>query len=213
MRLLASCLTLCALISCSEVKTEPSAITKTQDDIVYHNEYLDVSVTKPQDWYSQSPEDTMKMSQQGSEVLSGDDQNMKAMVDASLKSSLPVFAFFEFEPGTPGKLNPNILSMAENIELAPGVKTGCDYLAHTRTLLENSAIQVSFEDGCTQTMVGGASMGTLNVQMNMNNILINQTYYACIKGDHAITVIKTYFDEQSKQKVDGVQSSLKLSCS
>ncbi|WP_017445558.1 hypothetical protein [Gayadomonas joobiniege] len=197
----------------NEKKAEPSALTQTTDQIHYHNAFLNLSIEKPQSWFAQSPEDTMKMSQQGSEILSGDDKNMKAMVDQSLKTSLPVFAFFEYEPGTPGKLNANVLSMAENIELAPGVKTGCDYLYHTREILNKSQLQVMIDEGCEQTKFGDTSMGTMNITMTMNNLLVKQTYYACIKDKHAVTVIKTYFDDESKNKVDNILTTLQLDCS
>jgi hypothetical protein len=204
----------CALlIACSGNQDDKSALTYTSDGTRYINDYFELEITKPNDWYSQDPESTMKMSQVGANIIAGEDRNMKAMMDESLKSSLPIFAFFEQAPGTPTSTNPNIVSVAENISLTPGIKSGCDYLFHARKLMEKSTLNMTISEGCQTLNINGAILGYFDTQAGFNGIEVKQKYYACVKGEHAIAIIQTYFDDTSKAAVDRILNSIQVKCS
>ena len=200
------------LASCADGNDNKDVITRTKDNVSYVNAYFELTVEKPIEWYSQDPESTMKMSKVGSTVMAGDNQNMKALIDASLKSSVPLFAFFEKMPGTPVKTNPNIVSVAENISIMPGVKSGCDYLFHARQLIENSALKLNLTEGCSTVEINESKLGFFDAHVTLNGVEIYQRYHACIKGEHAISIIQTYFDDSSKEKVDSILKSIHLKC-
>ena len=83
-----------------------------------------MTVEKPDGWYAQNEEEAVAVQKQGGKMLAGNDKNLKAVLDASQDTTSQLFGFFEVPPGTPGKLNPNVLSAAENIKAAPGVPGG-----------------------------------------------------------------------------------------
>ena len=198
------------LFSCSD--GDKAIMTYTKDEISYVNEYFDLNIVKPNGWYSQSAEDTIKQSQVGTSIISGDDESLKAVLEESLKTSIPLFAFYEYMPGTPGKTNANIIAIAENISLLPGIKSGCDYLYHARNLLVKSAYKPEVTETCKTISLNQSKLGYLDVTMKISGIKIKQKYYACVQGEHVISTIQTYFDEASKAKVDDVMKTLELSC-
>lgn len=200
------------LVSCSEKPTEKSVITRSADGKLYVNEHFDMTVELPAGWYFQDPESTLKLNRIGAGLIAGDNENMKAIMAESLKTTLPLFAFFRHEPGAPVKTNPNVISMAENIEIMPGVKSGCDYLFHARALLANAAVRIEMSENCRTQVINGTTFGYLDASMNLNGVNVYQRYYACVKNKHALSFIQTHFDEESKATVDGILGSLRISC-
>ena len=199
-------------IACSSGEPERSPVTTTADGSRYVNEFFRLEVTKPEGWFAQDAELTLKMNQQGAELVAGDDKNTKTIIAQSLKSSIPVFGFFQHPPGAAVEVNPSILSLAENVSVLPGIKTGCDYLFHARKLLERSAMKVSVKDGCQTTQINGASLGYIDTTMNVGSREIRQRYYACVQGEHALSIIQTYVDDETKQLVDDPLKSLSVAC-
>lgn len=201
-----------SLFACSDKEPVTSVITKSTDGKRYTNAYFDIQVDKPEGWFAQDPEQTIKQGSQGARVVAGDDKNMKAILAESIKTTVPIFAFFKHEPGTPVKFNPSVIAVAENIEVMPGIKTGCDYLFHARSLLKNAAIELEVTDDCHTESINNAPLGYFDARISVNGADIYQKYYACIKNQHALSFIQTYFDDQSRSEVYQVISSLLLSC-
>lgn len=195
------------LFACSS-QEPPSPITVNTEGNHYHNAFFGVSVDKPEGWYAQSPEELIELQQRGAAVLADKDDSRRAMIEASLEQSTPVFAFFEVAPGTPGKLNPNVTSAAENIKAFPGIKTGCDYLEHVKALLAQGRIPYQFEGDCAENKLGGKPVGVMDTKVEAGNVIIHQRYYALIKDRHAVGVVQTYFDDESRAKTQRVIDSM-----
>jgi hypothetical protein len=77
---------------------EHAALTSSDDGVHFHNEMFSVRVTKPDAWYSQSVEEQMLLQQRGKKILSGDDGNLKAVLQAALDNVVPIFSFFANHP-------------------------------------------------------------------------------------------------------------------
>ncbi len=195
----------------AEVKKDGSPITKSTDNKTYTNEFFQMTIQKPEGWYAQNSEESAELQKQGGNLMAGNDKNLKAMMDAAQDKTISLFGFFEAPPGTPGKLNPNVLSAAENIKLAPGVKTGCDYIALTKEIIKKSQMNYKFDDKCETKTVNGTEFGVVNAQLTIGNQVVKQRYHAVIRGHHAISVIETFFDVESEAKVKKVVESLKFS--
>src|SRR5512138_1761356 len=110
------------LLACSRGERELSPITTTADGSKYVNELFGLEITKPEGWYAQDQEAAMKMSQKGAQLIAGDDKSMNALVSEALKTTIPLFGFFQHPPGAAVDMNPNIVSVAENVGGFPGVK-------------------------------------------------------------------------------------------
>jgi hypothetical protein len=138
---------------------------------------------------------------------------MKALLDASMKSTLTLFSFFELPPGTPGKNNPSVMSTAEYILAYPGIKTGCDYLASMKQLIARSQMQMQFEESCQTEKLGSSTFGFVNASIEIGpDKVVRQRYWACRKGDHAIGVVQTYYDDASDKSTSEIIKTIQVQC-
>ncbi len=203
-----------AALACAYANAEPekSAITTSADNKTYRNELFGLVVEKPEGWYSQSAKEILAMYKQGNQVLSGNNENMKTMIDAALAKTLTLFSFFQYPPGTPGKMNANIVSTAENTSLYPGIKTGCDYLYHAKKSLESSQLNMKFSEKCDAETISGQTFGHYKVTIEVGKTIVYQDYYACKKGEHILSFIKTYSDEASMGMIDKILGTVKVQC-
>lgn len=199
-------------IACSSGEAERSPITTTADGSKYVNEFFGLEVMKPDGWYAQDAESTMKMNQRGADLIAGDDENMKTLVAQSLKTIVPLFGFFQHPPGAAVAANPSIVSVAENVGGMPGIKAGCDYLFHARKLLESAAVKVSVKEGCRTMQVNGTPLGYIDITMIIGKREVLQRYYACVQGEHALSIVQTYLDDETKRMVDEPLKSLSVAC-
>ncbi|MDZ7803923.1 hypothetical protein [Thiohalophilus sp.] len=202
---------LAALVSfgCTESDSD-SPITINTSGNTYVNGFFGLEVEKPADWYAQSAEETILLQQQGNKVLSGDDKNMQKLIEAAMESSLPLFGFFEYPPGTPGKMNPNVLSVAENIKLYPGIKEPCDYVEAVKQVLQQGQLKYEFDGECQSSTIGGKPAGYMDASLHVGTFDIAQRYHAMITDGYAISFIQTYTDEASRSKVDKVMDSIQF---
>ncbi|MDR9437814.1 MAG: hypothetical protein RI563_13105 [Thiohalophilus sp.] len=197
-------------ISCTDSGSD-SPVTVNTSGNTYINGFFNLEVEKPVDWYAQSAEETIMLQQEGNKVLSGDDENMQKMIEAAMESSLPLFGFFEYPPGTPGKMNPNVLSVAENIKMYPGIKDPCDYVKAVKQILQQGQLSYEFDGECQSTTIGGKQAGYLDASLKVGTFDIAQRYHALITDGYAVSIIQTYMDEESHAKVDKVMDSIQFS--
>jgi hypothetical protein len=209
-RILLSILLLVVVCACSKGE-DVSPVTVNKQGNLFVNEYFALSISKPEGWYAQSAEETIALQQRGNALVAGDDKGLQAMIEASMQSSLPLFGFFEYPPGTPRQLNPNVLGVAENIGAFPGIKTGCDYLHHVKTLISQSKAPYEFKEGCGSASIGGREFGRLDAKVKMGDNEIGQSYYAVIQAKHAVSIVQTYMNIEGKAKTDDVIESVKFS--
>lgn len=197
------------LVACSsEESGRPDALTTNTEGNRYHNAFFGVKVEKPEGWYSQPPEETIALQQRGTAMISGDKEDMRAMVEASLEVSVPLFGFFEVAPGTPEKHNPNVMSVAENLAAFPGLKSGCDYLGQVRQLLEQSQMAYQLDQECTTQQFAGVSLDMIEGTLEVGGTTVSQRYYATLRDQHALAFVQTYFTEEGRKKTQRILDSL-----
>lgn len=206
---LALCLSLAA---CDKAPEEGSPLTTTADGSLYTNARFGLSVTKPEGWYAMDIKESLAQLQKGGALLAGADDNLQAIMDASLKGTLPLFNFFEAPPGAAVKTNANIGSVAENVEALPGIKTGCDYLYQMKQTFKQSRIKVDFGQECQSNRINGNPFGVQSATMLVGNLLIKQRYYACLKGRHTVLFVHSYTDEKGDRALTQIMDTLKTGC-
>lgn len=206
-------LALVLLAACSDGNDATDARTEEVGDGVFRNEAFGMTVQKPDGWYAQSFDEMIQAHQMGANMLSGDDENMKASLESALESTLPLFTFFKKPPGTPGDFNPNVIASAENIDMySEGIKTGCDYLANMVKVLEQSQVQFEVDGDCGTTDLNGQTFGVQSISMSAGSQTVNQRFLACRSGDHAIGIVQSYMTEKQRDEVNGVVDSLEIDC-
>jgi hypothetical protein len=202
------------LLNSAQVLTKPannpSPLTKSKDGKTYTNEFFKLSVEKPKGWHEQDPDESLALQKRGDDLIAGENNSLKKALDAALEDSITIFGFFEFPIGTPGKLNPSVIAIAENIKALPSIKNGCDYLKLTEKISQRSQAKIIFADKCESKVLNGTEFKMLNAQLTLNNQPIKQRYYALVKNDHAIGVVQTYYDSKSEAKVNQVLNTIKI---
>ena len=201
------------LLSCSSVNTkEEVAWTTSIDNVHFFNEKFNMTIVKPESWYAQSLKELLAVQQRGKDIVSGDDKNFKAVLENSLKTSMPLFGFYQFAPGTPTNRNSSLMGVADNISLFPGVKSSCDYLYSVKQLLKQSQVKMDFEDECLNQQINRQNISYFNAKMTVGENIVHQKYMACLAGDYAIAIIYTVVNEEDTSELDATLNSLKLQC-
>lgn len=96
----------------------------------YFNEYFGFQINFPKSWSILDQQATDSITELGEDMLAGENENMKAVLNASEIRSVNLFAVYKFMPGSPVDSNPSIMCFAEKLEYTPGIKRGSDYLRY-----------------------------------------------------------------------------------
>ena len=161
----------------------------------YKNSYFGMDIAVPQDWSVQSQAQLDALSKTGSELIAGDDKNLKGVIKASQKQSVNLFAFFKYEQGAPVDFNPSLMAVAERVSGMPGIKRGSDYLFHTKKLLQSGQMVTDFSRENYTTDLSGVSFDVMPLSMKFNGVLVYQEYYASRFKDYVLLFAVTYSNE------------------
>ena len=99
------------LFACSSKKEEAINFGQYSDG-VYTNSYFNIRVSLPEAWYVMDDESRIAMMRKGAEIVSGDNKNLKALLDASDMQSMNLLTAYEHAPGTAVSSNPSIIVIA-----------------------------------------------------------------------------------------------------
>ncbi len=176
----------------------------------YKNNYFKFSITKPDAWIAQDDKARAKIMKLGAELIAGDDDKMKAALAASKIRNLSLFSFSKYPLGTPGKVNPNVMGIAENISMVPSIKTSNDYLMNVKKILTISRLKYSVDNKTETKMVSGVKFVKMNVSTTINGIKVLQEYLVTLKHGYAFSIILTYTDSGSKKITENILGTVKF---
>lgn len=199
-----SIILLLALLAGCTKKASDEIDFGTIDNSVYHNKYFGLNAPLPRDWSVQDQTEQRRLMKAGAKLVSGDDKNMEAMVKASELQSVNLFAVFEHPVGSPVPYNPSIISIAESVQRAPGIKTGKDYHYQARKILESGQLQVSFPKEIYPQQLGGVDFDVMETQIKARGTVIKQKYYATIMKGYALCLVASFTTDEedaSLQKI------------
>jgi len=201
-----------SLLSCSETSLKDSAWTTSKDGVLFENQKFHLSVIKPESWYAQNVQEMATLQQKGGQLIAGKDDNLKAITEASLETSLPLFSFHEFEPGAPTNSTSSLISVAENISGFSGIKKGCDYVFHVKKILSQSQVTIEYEDECKIQEINGKDFSFFNSQIVMGDRIVKQKYLVCLMDRYAISFVVTKLNKENPSEVDDILNSIKIEC-
>jgi hypothetical protein len=127
----------------------------TLENGIYRNEYFNMTVTLPKDWYALDDESRKALMQKGKKMIAGQDKNLEAALDASELNNINLLVVYKYPPGTPVTFNPSLACVAEKVGHLPGIKTGSDYLYHAKKLMERSQLKYDFAENIYSEKIGG----------------------------------------------------------
>lgn len=178
---------------------------------VYTNDYFNMSIKVPDNWIVQSQAAQQELMKTGSNLISGEDKNLKAILNEAEKQTVNMFLFFKFEQGTAVPFNPSIISIAERMSHMPGVKRGSDYHFHAKKLLESGQLEYEFPNEIYTKVISGVSFDVMPVQITINNLTVYQEYYAARIKDYVLMFILSYSSDAEIDELNTIVSGLKIS--
>lgn len=171
---------------------------------------LGVTVTKPDDWYQMSDQDTGRLMQRGMEVAAGDDKVMARAMDASRARTLALFAVLQFPPGAPVPFNPSLLGNAENISELPGIKRGADYFFHVKRTLSMSGLAYEIVSEPAPYTIDGQSFDRAELRMEVNGTTVEQAIYLARHGDYMVSIVQSWSGDDQRATTQAVLDGIKL---
>ncbi len=167
----------------------------------YINSYFGLEITLPENWIVQSNEQSEQLQKKGKDLVVGDNQNLKAIIDASEINSANLLYAFQYEVGSAVEYNPGITIVAENIKDFPGIKSGSEYLFHTKRLLQQTKLQTQIDKESTLEAIDKQEFYTMNCAIDYMGITIQQKYYSTIIKGFALSFIISYTTEDQKSEL------------
>ncbi len=166
---------------------------------VYSNTFFNMKMNLPSGWVVQSQEQMNNLNNAAKNLITGDDTKLKAVIKASEVNSANLLAVFQYEVGSPVDFNPNIMIVAENLKIAPGIKTGSDYLFQTRKLLKQSQLKYDELDSVfAKEVISGVDFYKMNALMKYMGLEIKQVYYSTVMHGFSLGIIISYVTDEQK---------------
>lgn len=178
---------------------------------IYNNSFFGFKITLPPEWIIQSKEQTENMVKVGKELLTGDDNNLKATIKASEINSAFLLTLFQYEVGALVNYNPSLVLAAENLKLTPGIKNGSDYLFQTRKLLKQSQIQYNHIDNeFKKIKIDNHDFYNMNLNLDHTGINIKQNYYSIVRNGFSIIAIISFVTDEQKKELKKMLNSFEF---
>ncbi len=204
--ILALCLNACTLPSNSKNNSFDYGTTENN---TYSNSFFDFKLHIPEGWHVQSREQTEYLTEKGKDIVAGDDKSLKNILNAADINSAYLLTVFQHEVGAPVDFNPGFIVVAENMKNMPGIKTGEDYLFHTKNMLLQSQIEYSYMDSTfNKEVIGNQTFYTLNCTMNLMGKSIMQKYYSTMSNNFCLSVVTSFGTEEQKADLEKVMQSI-----
>ncbi|CAF1176825.1 unnamed protein product [Adineta ricciae] len=183
-------------------------------DVLYENKLYGFTLNRPKDWYAASPTELSHLIQMASSLIESHKHKFSHILSNwSVENITPLFGFSKYPlNATNGQLNPNILSMTENLNAYRNVKNPCDYFDVNQEILKTLAMGMKFIGTCQNVNINGENFKTHSIQTKIPNFpLIKQTFYAkIVKDNQLFLVLLTYFNRNSKTHLENIMKTLKF---
>ncbi len=175
------------------------------EDNIYVNAFFGLEVLLPDAWVVQSKEQTENITNLGKDIIAGDDKNLKAVLDASEVNSANLLTVFKYEIGAAVDYNPSFMLVAENLNSAPGIKNGSDYLFQTKKLLQQSQMEFDhIDEQFAREVINNQEFDTMNCSISYMGFVIHQKYYTTIQNGFSLSVIVSFIDEEQRNDLEKV---------
>ena len=189
-----------ASISCNFVgKPENFDYGRVEND-VYLNNYFDLKIKLPSKWVVLSREQLDALVNRGKQIIAGDDKKKDALLKVSEINTAYLLGVFQYELGSAVESNPNIMIVAENVKLFPGIKSGSDYLYQSKKLLEQTPVGYdSISKEFVKETIDGTEFYKMNTYLSRGESHFKQIYYSTLVKGFSFTIIISYTTDEQEQ--------------
>jgi hypothetical protein len=191
--------------------TSQTAITMGEmKDGIYTNNYFGITFSIPKDWTIANDKEKEQLSNIGSQMVAGDDENLKNQLDLAKVRVLNLLFAFRHPLSYNQGFNSSFLCMAENLGVSGlMVKTGADYLNASKAMLQRTNLKYGFSD-ITSEKIGGRDFDVMKVTITTQGITVTQKYCTVIINGYAFNFIFSYTDDQQKNELDSIRATIKF---
>ena len=194
-----------------EKKEETSVETNIRgewtSDRKYSNDFFEIVAEIPVEWHLDKGSNEY-INDSATEFLGGDDENLKATLKTAIEKTHTVFWAYRYPLGTPGKPNPNITMLIENVEHLPGLKSAADYLLVMEDTLKMSNKNISFVTKPNKVDVGGVEFWMRETKMPMGTIEVRQKFYCRMKDRYVLMFGVTTMSEEDEKTVSEITRTI-----
>lgn len=176
----------------------------------YKNDFFNLTVNVPESWSVLDDESRIDLMKKGNKVVAGEDDNLKATLNAADLENLNLLTASEHPAGAPVSFNPTFMIIAEKVKHLPGIVKGRDYHFHTKKIIASSEISVSYPKEIYETQIGGHTFDTMEMEIHVGNIRILQKQYAAITNGYALLFGLTYSNEMELEKLNKIVRTIEL---
>jgi hypothetical protein len=198
------------LLNCGD-QSEKAIDFGEHDSGLYTNEFFNLALNIPENWYNLSLEQRIEIMRKGGQIIAGEDKNLKAAINASDLESLNLLTAYAYPPGTPTTTNPGFMIIAEKIKRLPGIKRGKDYHYHTRKMIELSPVNATFGEDIYEVIIDGVPFDVIEFEIDVGNIKIMQKQYATIMKGYALVFAVIYQDDEGLYQLEEILQTISLS--
>ena len=176
----------------------------TLDGTKYTNEYFNFELNVPESWHIATEEEKAAITKAGQDAIAENNEKLGEQIDLSKEKTLNLMFAFRY-PLTHQGVNPSVLCMAENLGLLGSVtvKSGKDYLAMTKTGMEQTGMPYTFGEVTTEKL-GDKDFDTMEATIDAGEIKLTQKYYAAIFDGYALVFINTFSSEEEASETKGL---------
>ena len=172
--------------------------------IGYTNHYFGMTVPIPADWSVQDQAAQQRLTKLGQNAIAGSNKNLNAMLKASDLQSINLFGAFQYPLGTPGRFNPSIMGVAEQVRQLPGIQKGRDYLEHVKQLMQSGQMEISFPKAVHSQALAGVDFDVMEPELKVGRVLVKQEYFATILKGYALSIIISYSSDAERVRLHDI---------
>jgi len=203
---------LTVLLSCSDQKKklpENFDFGKTENGF-YKNDYFDMEVLFNPNWIVQDKQELNNLIERGSDLITGDNKNLKSIIKASQVNTAYLLAVFKHEVGAAVEFNPSFMIVAENTRGFPGIKNGKDYLFHAKKALQQTQMAYSFEKEIVERKIGSSLFHVMEAKLDYMGKIIIQEYISTVDKKFSLSFIISYTTDEEKNELYEVINKVKI---
>ena len=176
----------------------------------YINKFFKIEIPINPEWVVQTDEQVRNLSEVGKDIISGDNEDLKSIVEAAEVNSAYLLTVFKYEVGAAVEFNPSYMLLAENISGFPGIKTGDDYLFHAKKLLQQSQMDYTFKKNNYERRIGSQTFVVMEATLNYLDQTIIQEYHSTIMNGFALSIIVTSASKQDQEELLTLLKRIKI---
>lgn len=177
----------------------------------YSNEFFQCTIDLLPDWVIQSRDEMEKLQDLGTEIIAGDDKKLERQLKASDIRSAKLITVFKYEIGTATEFNPNISIVAENIKYSSNIRSGEDYLNHSRKLMEQSQFKYdSISTDFDKVDFSGIIFSRMYTSVIYMEIPIRQEYFSTVMNGFSFNIVISYSSNEQKNELNEMLGTLRF---